>query len=52
VASTILRMIFSAGPEPTLLLLGTITVSHVALVKEILLCFIRSTSSFIKALLL
>ncbi|RZF46806.1 hypothetical protein LSTR_LSTR012029 [Laodelphax striatellus] len=26
VASTILRMIFSAGPEPTLLLLGTLTV--------------------------
>jgi hypothetical protein len=29
VASTILRMIFSIGPEPTLILLGTITVSHV-----------------------
>ena len=29
VASTILRMIFSVGPEPTLLILGTITVSHV-----------------------
>lgn len=27
VASTILRMIFSAGPEPTLWLLGTVTVS-------------------------
>jgi len=29
VASTILRMIFSVGPEPTLLILGTITVSNV-----------------------
>ena len=29
VASTILRMIFSVGPEPTLITLGTITVSHV-----------------------
>jgi hypothetical protein len=29
VASTILRMIFSVGPEPTLIILGTITVSHV-----------------------
>lgn len=29
VASSILRMIFSFGPEPTLLILGTITVSHV-----------------------
>jgi len=29
VASTILRMIFSAGPEPTLITLGTLTVSHV-----------------------
>lgn len=27
VASTILRMIFSAGPEPTLWMLGTLTVS-------------------------
>jgi hypothetical protein len=29
VASTILRMIFSVGPEPTLILLGIITVSHI-----------------------
>ena len=28
VASTILRMIFSIGPEPTLLILGTLTVSN------------------------
>lgn len=31
VASTILRMIFSAGPEPTLWLLGTLTVRHIHL---------------------
>jgi hypothetical protein len=29
VLSTIARMIFSVGPEPTLLILGTITVSHI-----------------------
>jgi hypothetical protein len=43
VASTILRLIFSVGPEPTLILLGTITVSHVT-VSDVLLTVHHSIS--------
>jgi hypothetical protein len=43
VASTILRLIFSVGPEPTLILLGTITVSHVT-VSNVLLTIHHSIS--------